>query len=68
MNSDESSWIKVDEANIFRNKPSELNFFVPFLTAQNYQIVLRTGYLAKDKSRKTIVETISDIITVMQSQ
>ena len=64
MNSDESSWIKVDEANIFRNMPSELNFFVPSLTAQTYQIVLRTSYLAKDKSRKTIVETISDVITV----
>lgn len=65
MSTDETTWVKVDEENIFRNKPTELNFFVPSsLTAGNYQIVLRTGYLGKDKSRKTMVETVSDAITV----
>ncbi|MBP5601857.1 MAG: DUF4469 domain-containing protein, partial [Treponema sp.] len=29
MSTDETTWVKVDEENIFRNKPTELNFFVP---------------------------------------
>ena len=65
MNSDESSWIKTDESSLFRNKPSELNFFVPdSLTEGNWQIVLRTSYLGKGTSRKTMLETVSEIITV----
>lgn len=64
MSADETSWVKVEEANLFRNKPSELNFFVPALTAGTYQIVLRTAYLGKDKSRKNMLKTISDTITV----
>lgn len=65
MNSDESSWAKVDESNLFRNKPTELNFFLmDSLSEGSWQIVLRTAYLAKDKSRKTMLETVSDVITV----
>lgn len=65
MNPDETQWTKVDESNLFRNKPSELNFFVPdSLTDGTYQIILRTTYLGKDKSRKTMLETASDVITV----
>ena len=64
MSTDETSWVKVEEANLFRNKPSELNFFVPVLIAGTYQIVLRTAYLGKDKSRKNMLKTISDTITV----
>ena len=65
MNSDESQWIKTDESSLFRNKPSELNFFVPdSLSEGNWQIVLRTSYLGKGTSRKTMLETVSDVITV----
>ncbi len=65
MNTEESFWTKVSESSLFRNKPSELNFFVPdSLTEGTYQIVLRTTYLGKDKSRKTMLETASDVITV----
>lgn len=65
LNTDETSWVKVNESDIFRNKPSELNFFVPHSIAEdNYQIVLRTAYLGKDKSRKTMVETVSAPILV----
>ena len=69
MNYDESSWNSVSSSNLFRNKPSELNFFVPdSLTEGSYQIVLRTTYLGKDKSRKTMLETVSNAITVKAEQ
>ena len=65
LNYDESQWIKTDESSLFRNKPSELNFFVPdSLTEGNWQIVLRTSYLGKGTSRKTMLETVSDAIIV----
>ena len=65
MNSDESQWIKTDESSLFRNKPSELNFFVPdSLSEESYRIVLRTSYLGKSSSRKTMLETVSEIIKV----
>lgn len=65
MNDDEASWTSVSHSTIFRNMPSELNFFVPdSLEEGKYKIVLRTAYLGKDKSRKNIVEAASDEIMV----
>ncbi len=64
-NADESTWVKTDEASLFRNKPSELNLFVPdSLEDGSYRIVLRTAYLGKGKSRKNILETESDVVNV----
>lgn len=66
--SDESSWIKVEESALFRNKPTELNFFIPeALPEDNYKIILRTAYLGKEKSRKTLLETASNTIKVKAS-
>lgn len=65
MNDDETSWTSVSHSTLFRNMPSELNFFVPdSLEEGKYKIVLRTAYLGKDKSRKNIVEAASDEIMV----
>lgn len=65
VSDDESSWIKVDDSALFRNKPSELNFFVPeTVSAGNYKIILRTSYLAKNRSRKTLLETRSETVAV----
>lgn len=65
MNADESSWSEVEDKALFRNKPTELNFFVPAaLSSGGYKIVLRTAYLSKDKSRKSVVETISNVVNV----
>lgn len=62
---DESTWIKVPKESVFRNKPTELNFFVPeTLSAGSYKIVLRTAYLGKDKNRKTLVEAESSVVSV----
>lgn len=52
---DESAWVKSDEASLFRNKPSELNFFVPdTLEKGSYRIVIRTAYLGKAKAERTL--------------
>ena len=65
LNMDEGVWTKVDDKDLFRNKPTELNFFVPeTLAAGAYKIVLRTSYLGKDKNRKTCVETESDKVFI----
>ena len=62
---DESAWVKSDEASLFRNKPSELNFFVPdTLEKGSYRIVIRTAYLGKGKSRKNALKTESDVVNV----
>lgn len=61
----EDAWIKVSESALFRNKPSELNFFVPEgIEAGSYRIVLRTAYLAKDRSRKSMLEAMSGALSV----
>lgn len=65
MNTDESTWSTVESTAVFRNKPTELNFFVPAaLTSGGYKMVLRTAYLSKDRSRKSIVETTSGVVNV----
>ena len=65
MNTDETTWTEVSSTGLFRNKPTELNFFVPDTLAEGqYQIVLRTSYLGKDKSRKNTVESTSYVLEV----
>ena len=65
IDSDDSSWISVPSADVFRNMPAELNFFVPKEVGKGtWRIVVRTDYLSKDRSRKEPVEVTSDMITV----
>ena len=67
INSDESTWIKVTQENIFRNKPSELNFFVPetLESGKSYSIIVRTNYLSTTRTRKEILETESAPIKIV---
>ena len=66
INSDESTWIKVPENSIFRNKPGELNFFVPNNTESGkYCIIVRTDYLSTAKRRKEVIEAMSNPITII---
>ena len=69
MNTDTTSWVKVEESNIFRNKPKELNFFVPStLTAgSSYYIVVRTSFVSSGTSRKEAVQTASCALTVNEA-
>lgn len=64
---DESTWISVSKETIFRNKPAELNFFVPetLESEKSYCIIIKTNYLSNTQSRKDFVETVSSPITVM---
>ena len=65
--SDESSWTKLPEGKLFRNKPKELNFTVPrTLEAGRYSLVIRTQYLSGNGLRKDFVESRSGIITVTE--
>ena len=62
---DESAWVKADDTAIFRNKPTEINFFVPAsLEKGKYCIVLRTAYLSDKTFRKNLVETQSPVFLV----
>lgn len=64
---DKSTWISVSKETIFRNKPAELNFFVPetLESEKSYCIIIKTNYLSNTQSRKDFVETASSPITVM---
>lgn len=63
---DESTWIQVPSAQIFRNKPGELNLFVPetLESEKSYCIVLKTNYLSSGQVRKNSLETVSKKLTV----
>lgn len=63
----ESTWISVSKETIFRNKPAELNFFVPetLESEKSYCIIIKTNYLSNTQSRKDFVETVNSPITVM---
>lgn len=66
INSDESTWIKVPENSIFRNKPAELNFFVPNnIEPGRYCILIRTDYITTTRHRKEVIETMSNPITII---
>ena len=64
---DMTSWISVPKNNIFRNMPSELNFFVPetLESEKSYRIVIKTNYLSKSQIRKDFVEVVSNSVTVI---
>ncbi len=65
INADESTWLAVPPENVFRNMPTELNFFIPKEVAPgSWRIVIRTTYLSKYRKRKDAVETVSTLITV----
>lgn len=61
---DESRWIAVDHAKIFRNKPSELTFFAPTDLAEGvkYRVRIETSYLGKGKSRKETLVGESEVV------
>lgn len=64
----EGELVRMDDSALFRNKPTELNFFIPqSLEPGDYQIVLRTSYLGNNKSRKSAVQTISDVVQIKSS-
>lgn len=67
ISNDEQNWILVPKENIFRNKPSELNFFVPdsLESETSYCIVIKSNYLSNNKVRKDFVEVISNPIMIM---
>lgn len=64
-NQDESTWTKLEDSALFRNKPKELNFIVPNLASgSKYVIILRTSYLSNGKTRKELQQSESKVITI----
>ncbi len=61
---DESRWVDVEHAKIFRNKPSELTFFAPTNLEEGvkYRLRIETSYLGKGKSRKEILSGESEVV------
>ncbi len=53
--SDKSNWLKVDSDKIFRNKPSELNLFLPegLKIGTKYKVLIRSLCFASGAERKT---------------
>lgn len=61
------SWIEVDYSKVFRDKPSELNFFAPesLVAGAKYRIRIESSYLSKNAARK---EALSGESGVVQSR
>lgn len=59
---DKSEWVKVLEPQVFRNKPTELNLFVPpALPPDNrYRLLVKSSYIAGGRARKTVLSGTSD--------
>ena len=64
IETDETLWKQVPASQLFRNKPTELNFFVPTLDEGFFRVVLRTRYLSSTTVRKDLLETVSDVVAV----
>lgn len=62
---DKSAWVLVEHSRIFRNMPSELNFFVPETAEEgSYRLLVSTSYLTASTRRKTALTGRSAPFTV----
>ena len=64
---DTSQWIAVDSSSIFRNKPTELNFFAPtsLSSGASYRIRVSTTYAGGSSARKEPLVGESEVITAL---
>lgn len=65
---DSSAWTKVDDSKVFRNKPAELNFFVPQTldSSKAYRIVIKTNYISASVTRKEFLESVSSAVKIKE--
>lgn len=63
---DKSKWLKVDSDKIFRNKPTELNLFLPdgLESGAKYKVLIRSLFFASGAERKTKLTGKSDAFEV----
>lgn len=63
-----SAWTRVDDSKVFRNKPAELNFFVPQTldSSKNYRIVIKTNYISASVTRKEFLESVSNTVKIKE--
>ena len=63
---DEAKWVKVAEPQLFRNKPTELNFFVPMdIGVGKYRIVVKSTCLGNGHKRHSPLMGRSDVVSVL---
>ncbi len=64
---DTSQWIAVDSSSIFRNMPTELNFFAPatLSSGTSYRIRVSTTYAGGSSARKEPLVGESEILTAI---
>ena len=65
---DSSAWTRVDDSKVFRNKPAELNFFVPQTldTSKEYRIIIKTNYISASVTRKEFLESVSNAVKIKE--
>lgn len=66
---DKERWIRVENDQIFRNKPTELNLFVPgtLTTGTKYRLLVKSSYISGSRARKTALTGTSDVFTAESS-
>lgn len=65
---DKERWIRVENDQIFRNKPTELNLFVPGTLAAGatYRLLIKSAYNSSGRPRKGTLTGTSDVFTVAE--
>lgn len=65
---DSSTWTRIDDSKVFRNKPAELNFFVPQTldSSKEYKVVIKTNYISASVTRKEFLESVSSAVKIKE--
>ena len=65
---DKERWIRVENDQIFRNKPTELNLFAPGTLAAGatYRLLIKSTYNSNGRPRKGTLTGTSDVFTVAE--
>ena len=65
---DSSTWTRLDDSKVFRNKPAELNFFVPQTldSSKEYKVVKKTNYISASVTRKEFLESVSSAVKIKE--
>lgn len=65
---DKETWIEVDYSKVFRDMPSELNFFAPASLAAGtkYRIRIESSYLSKNSARKEALTGQSGVVQLRE--
>lgn len=62
---DKEKWLSVPDSQLFRNKPTELNFFAPqsLVDGETYRIVVKSSFIGNGRKRQSSLTGRSAIFT-----